>query len=327
MNSNNSIEFIIRCRQKDIEYSEHLLNKLLKFLDSFSHLFSINISLNNIEEFSKLIFNTVNYLLRKDKLSPGEEYTNISKEFKGGKFKLVSYVISASLQNYILKRIHSKLIEYFEVKSQGPLIRESMSSVKYYYLLIKNVMIKLYYEYSNFDNLLEKFEEMQFCLLFLEGTNYTFIQKIFGFGYFAKNKGSANHEQIISKSGFKFFGYLLLFKVLTQIYYLVKKIFYMLKDEKQKTIDNKYSTNILQNSEPKKFNVKLKYSEHTLNNSENKNKMCLLCLDIREGSSLTKCGHLFCWKCIIAYLQTNPQCPFCRLECNPQNVVYLKNYN
>jgi peroxin-10 len=334
MNSNNLIEFIIRCMQKDIEYSDHLLNKLLKVLDSFSHLFSLNISLNNIDDVSKILFNTFNYLLRKDKLSPGEEYTNISKKFIGGKFKLISYVIAASLQNYIFKRIHTKLLKYLETKnkesdkSQKNNTSTYSSYSSYYTFLLKKVFAKLYDEISNFDNIIEKIEEMQFCLLFINGKNYTFLQKIFGFGYTINNNSSSNQEEIISQSGFKFFGYLLLFKILMQIYFFLKKLFLVLRDEKQKILNKNNLTSFQsqQETESKKLNMKLKYLEK-INTSEEKNKMCYICLEIRKDSSLTKCGHLFCWKCIINYLQSNPTCPFCRQVCKPQNVVHLKNYN
>nr|XP_045605778.1 peroxisome biogenesis factor 10-like [Procambarus clarkii] len=56
-------------------------------------------------------------------------------------------------------------------------------------------------------------------------------------------------------------------------------------------------------------------------------KQCALCLDERKYSSVTPCGHLFCWHCIQECLQTSQQCPLCRHPATPSQVVPLLNYD
>lgn len=53
---------------------------------------------------------------------------------------------------------------------------------------------------------------------------------------------------------------------------------------------------------------------------------CLLCLEPRRNTSLSFCGHLFCWHCIHEWLQTNEFCPICRKTLNPRNIVPLQNF-
>ncbi|CAL4060809.1 unnamed protein product [Meganyctiphanes norvegica] len=59
---------------------------------------------------------------------------------------------------------------------------------------------------------------------------------------------------------------------------------------------------------------------------ENKDQ-CPLCLDKRKFSSVTPCGHLYCWQCIHECLQTSQQCPLCRHPATPANIVPLLNYD
>lgn len=55
-------------------------------------------------------------------------------------------------------------------------------------------------------------------------------------------------------------------------------------------------------------------------------KTCNLCVDNRQGTSITPCGHLFCWDCIHDSLRYQPYCPTCRESVNSSRIVLLQNY-
>ncbi len=59
--------------------------------------------------------------------------------------------------------------------------------------------------------------------------------------------------------------------------------------------------------------------------SEDVGKMCAICMERWKGPSAAKCGHVFCWDCIINYVQRKPQCPVCRKDTRPQDVILLYN--
>lgn len=53
---------------------------------------------------------------------------------------------------------------------------------------------------------------------------------------------------------------------------------------------------------------------------------CALCLESRQNASTTTCGHVFCWKCIMDWLDKKEDCPICREKLTKSSVVFLKNF-
>ena len=54
-------------------------------------------------------------------------------------------------------------------------------------------------------------------------------------------------------------------------------------------------------------------------------RKCTLCLEPMRDPSVTNCGHVFCWECIVDWCREKPECPLCRQECLPQRVLPLRN--
>jgi len=53
-------------------------------------------------------------------------------------------------------------------------------------------------------------------------------------------------------------------------------------------------------------------------------RKCTLCLEPMKDPSVTTCGHIFCWTCILDWIHEKPECPLCRQNVLGQHVLPLR---
>ncbi|XP_073837166.1 peroxisomal biogenesis factor 10 [Musca autumnalis] len=64
----------------------------------------------------------------------------------------------------------------------------------------------------------------------------------------------------------------------------------------------------------------------TNGNGQENAPQCILCLEPRLTPSLTPCGHLFCWNCLLDWLDERDECPLCRETLKKSQIVLLRNF-
>lgn len=61
-------------------------------------------------------------------------------------------------------------------------------------------------------------------------------------------------------------------------------------------------------------------------NSQIKSLNCPLCLNERNETISTPCGHLFCLECLIEWMRVKSECPMCRTPCPINSCIPLINF-
>ena len=81
-------------------------------------------------------------------------------------------------------------------------------------------------------------------------------------------------------------------------------------------------------------NNALQYSSRSNSNSNSNSNssgggICAICRtpERKYPACSVRCGHVFCWYCIYQWVsQTIPECPICRQQCHPNDILPLYNY-
>ncbi|XP_058831105.1 peroxisome biogenesis factor 10 [Topomyia yanbarensis] len=60
--------------------------------------------------------------------------------------------------------------------------------------------------------------------------------------------------------------------------------------------------------------------------STSSGRKCALCMELAVDLSATQCGHLFCWVCILNWLDERQICPICREAIKKSRVIRLMNF-
>lgn len=320
------IELILRSVQKDNEYLSFLRMKVLDFIDSLSYFKVLNIDSQVIDILNSFIFYLANYKFTKQRSSPGEDYVRIKKNVdKKPNFKVTLYVLLISSYSLILRKMYEK-INTILIYFNKLLIAKSLEKQNFTLHLLHLIAQKILEKFPTEEDFFTKIEELQNCFFFLNQNYYDFFQTLFNIK-FEKVSEIALNEELLDSSSFKFIGKLSFLKLFFELLLFFTKIKDDWKEEEKNLIMNK--TNIFESQNKyKKLNFRLKGGPHKRTNIiQNDGKNCLLCLDQRRNTSITPCGHLFCWDCIIKHLQKNQSCPFCRKICVAQSVIHLQNFN
>lgn len=142
------------------------------------------------------------------------------------------------------------------------------------------------------------------ALFYLNANQYQISKRFLGIKYVLIRKWLNSNQNL---NGFKILGFLTFSQLIIS---LILNILEFRKQEKESVIK-------VENREQKIIDT---------TTQQTRKNVCNLCLEQMDVTSLTICGHLFCWKCIIPWIGEKGECPVCREFVKKSNVIQLMNF-
>jgi len=212
----------------------------------------------------------------------GEEYTSLAQ-----------YVPSEDVKTCKTnKRGHPKIsrgrrLTVVFLQSILPLISEKI--IKKYYNILKNksleaekktLWVSFLRTLPDYDTLVSNLFKLHLCIFFLEGSYFQLSKRVTSIRYIFTKKPQ---DHLIE---YRRIGVLMLIQIVVEI---VKFFYKMYRNNKWKNVQERYFS-------------KQATKEVLETIDKSKDNLCFICYEQRKNPSITPCGHVFCWECIVKKL-------------------------
>ena len=344
---------IIRSNQKDTYFEGILLENLTTILrrlygSRFAHKWS-----SEARTFTELLYLGLTTFIGNRTL--GEEYCDIY-QVEDGKQKLpaigrrAGYILSAVLLPYILgkiiPRIRSRVRLRLE-KSQSQVAEASRDSVRY---RLRSYILE------NLDTITSISTSPIYAIslagFYFMGSFYHLSKRLFRLRYIFSKQIAPSEQRV----GYEVLGVLLVLQMMVQsCLHIHNTMSASLPTEGSSAIlddgvevarsaghDHHDGQPIGVSSKQDTSRLRVSYTTHTPISTESQprydladdstlswlqpkqQRKCTLCLEPMKDPSVTTCGHVFCWTCILDWVDEKPECPLCRQNVLGQHVLPLR---
>ena len=301
---------IIRQNQIDEENQYLLKSKLIDALDFFMPWLINYRFLSKYSDFIKMIGSLLYFGLTtlSAEQTLGEEYTNLAQLNinsndmndhnlpKISKSRRLCLVFLQTIFPFISDKIIRNL--YNKIKSSSP----NVKSQKLWDSFLKNL--------PDYDSFIGNIFKLHLSIFFIEGLYFQISKRFTSIRYiFTKKPQEHNIE-------YRRIGILMLIQIIIEICKFFYKTY---KYNRRVTTKNNKKEGKNDSDQPQEIeNV-----SDDLTNDQNK---CFICYEKRKFPSITPCGHVFCWDCIIKNCMIKEECPVCKKACRANKVIQLRNY-
>lgn len=296
---------ILKLNEKDEEYVKELKHKFIDALDLFvPYFFSYRTITQNVD-YLNLFSSAIYYFLTtlRGKQTLGEEYSSLMQistwDYKYEGFatlggRRIGFIFLATVVPFFISKY---LTIWFNKVREQAFSEENRNTLKGF--ILKRM--------PDFAEIVKNIYKLHLGLFFLKGMFYEISKRFTKIRYiFARQP--QNHDINYNR-----IGQILLLQIALQFIQFVLKLLidFRKRNQPKKTVRSQESIS----------------DENDDQENVNENEICGLCYDKRRSPSVTPCGHLFCWECIIKNCLIKPECPQCRQFCPARKVVRLRNFN
>lgn len=345
---------IIRSNQKDTYFQGILLENLSTILrrlygSRFAHRWD-----SEARTFTELLYLGLTTLIGNRTL--GEEYCDIYQVENDVQRlpaigRRAGYILSAVLLPYTLGKILPKLRSRIRLRLENNLARTPKSSrdtIRYriQYYLLENMSSLTSISTS-------PIYAVSLAIFYFTGSYYHLSKRLFGLRYIFSKRLAPSEQRV----GYEVLGVLLVLQMVVQSYMHVHStITTSLPTEGSSAmLDDGVEVGLSTNKDPQgagessevsgkedSSRLRISHSTHTplpmdaaprydLSDASTlswlepkQQRKCTLCLEPMKDPSVTTCGHVFCWTCILGWVDEKPECPLCRQSVLGQHVLPLR---
>jgi len=341
---------IIRSNQKDTYFQSVLLENLSTILrrlygSRFAHKWD-----SEARTFTELLYLGLTTFIGNRTL--GEEYCDIYQvERNSQRLPAIGlrtgYILSVVLLPYTLSKILPSLRSRIRLRLETSLAHTPKSSLRY---RLQTYILENLSTITSTST--SPIYALSLSIFYLTGSYYHLSKRLFGLRYiFPPNLPSS--EQ---RAGYEVLGVLLVLQMAVQAYLHVHgTVTASLPTEgASATLDDGVEVGLLSNQEAQAMNelgstetsdssrLRISQITHTppppsmnprydLSDASTlawlkpkQQRKCTLCLEPMRDPSVTTCGHVFCWTCILEWVDEKPECPLCRQSVLGQHVLPLR---
>ncbi|KAL6716255.1 peroxisome biogenesis factor 10 [Lecanora helva] len=346
---------IIRSHQKDAYQTTQLHTRLTTLLRSLYGTRFVHAWENETRTLTELLYFGLTTFIGNRTL--GEEYCDIHQVEAGSSQRLpaigrrAGYILSAVLFPYTLSKILPSLRAKIRLRLERSIARTPQSEKK-----APSLRYRLHYHIlENLSSLTSistsPISALSLAIFYFNGSYYHLSKRLFGLRYIFSRTLPPSEP----RAGYEVLGVLLVLQMIVQAYLHIQITIStplptegssaVLDDGVEIGLSSKESPTGLStssSSNAESSRSRISRATHTpLPHSTNpcydlsdpstlawlqpqQQRKCTLCLEPMKDPSVTTCGHVFCWTCILDWVEEKPECPLCRQGVLGQHVLPLR---
>ena len=303
---------LVKCNQKDRFYTEHLTSLLSDITRQALPLRFWLKWQRELQLLAELGYYGLTTLLGNQSL--GEEYCNVIQVGppQNGQWVAAGFgrrLLSILLQTFCVYAVE-KGLETLHRRVGGRALGMRLSEREYE--VLDSAL-------SALEDFVSGVSRLHLALFYMYGLYYHLGKRLAAVKYLMIRYSTGQGQELSSLGTYRVLGWLILAQIAVQVTKLLYKA-----AKKRREAGRREDLQSGGEDSTEKGGMRFAREEVEVNVASS--FRCPLCFELCEHQTATVCGHIFCWKCISEWTSDKSECPVCRSNVQPQQIVCLQHF-